>query len=241
MPLAFSGRKRRVISRLAAVWQRERKSAAHGVALNWAACSFYEHGRRRIGRPVVRRSACGAGNRQGVLAMIEILTTAEMARADQLTIAGGTDGYALMRRAGEAVAEVALEMAEVGPILVVAGRGKICGDDFVAATELARRGRAVSVMLLCSRDSLKGDAARAAADWHGPVLDCDPGRARKACAHYRRAVRRGAGPAGEGRSARDHRGDECERRADPRRRSAERHQRHHRGDHGRRLFAPPKP
>lgn len=28
-------------------------------------------------------------------------------------------------------------------------------------------------MLLCSRDTLKGDAARAAADWQGPVLDCD--------------------------------------------------------------------
>ena len=37
----------------------------------------------------------------------ELLTSAEMMRADQLTIAGGTDGYTLMRRAGLAVADAA--------------------------------------------------------------------------------------------------------------------------------------
>jgi hydroxyethylthiazole kinase-like uncharacterized protein yjeF len=108
------------------------------------------------------------------MAMIEILTTAEMARADRLTIEGGVEGYRLMLRAGEAVAAAAMDLAEEGPVLVVAGRGNNGGDGFVAATELKRRGREVAVMLLCSRDTLKGDAARAAADWQGPVLDCDP-------------------------------------------------------------------
>jgi ADP-dependent NAD(P)H-hydrate dehydratase / NAD(P)H-hydrate epimerase len=104
----------------------------------------------------------------------ELLTNAEMMRADQLTIAGGTDGYALMKRAGLAVADAASDLADEGPILVIAGRGNNGGDGFVAARELARRGRRVSVMLLCRRDTLKGDAALASADWRGDVRPCDP-------------------------------------------------------------------
>lgn len=103
----------------------------------------------------------------------ELLTNAEMTRADQLTIAAGTDGYTLMRRAGLAVAEAAIDLAPTGPILVIAGRGNNGGDGFVAATELAKRGCDVSVMLLCQRETLKGDAASAARDWRGFVRDCD--------------------------------------------------------------------
>jgi hydroxyethylthiazole kinase-like uncharacterized protein yjeF len=105
---------------------------------------------------------------------MEVLTTAEMERADRLAIAGGTPGFALMLRAGQAVAEAAMELAEQGPILVVAGRGNNGGDGFVAATELVARGRAVSIILLCDRDTLQGDAALAARGWKGPVLPCDP-------------------------------------------------------------------
>ena len=104
----------------------------------------------------------------------ELLTNAEMMRADQRTIADGTDGYTLMKRAGLAVAEAAADLAEEGLILVIAGRGNNGGDGFVAATELLRRGRDVAVMLLCQRDTLKGDAALAARDWPGEVLPCDP-------------------------------------------------------------------
>lgn len=106
---------------------------------------------------------------------VELLTSAEMTRADQLTIAAGTDGYTLMRRAGLAVADAASDLTERGPILVVAGRGNNGGDGFVAATELVRRGFDVSVMLLCERESLKGDAALAARYWNGPVLPWEPG------------------------------------------------------------------
>lgn len=105
---------------------------------------------------------------------MDVLTNTEMGEADRLTIAGGTDGYTLMQRAGQAVAEAAFDLAEGGPILVVAGRGNNGGDGFVAATALAARGCEVAVMLLCQRGTLKGDAAEAARDWKGPVLPCDP-------------------------------------------------------------------
>ena len=101
---------------------------------------------------------------------MELLTTAEMERADRLTIASGTSGFALMLSAGQAVAEAAIELVEEGSILVVAGRGNNGGDGFVAAAELAARGREVSVILLCERDSLQGDAALAARGWKYPVL-----------------------------------------------------------------------
>ncbi|CAN5183514.1 bifunctional ADP-dependent NAD(P)H-hydrate dehydratase/NAD(P)H-hydrate epimerase [soil metagenome] len=79
-----------------------------------------------------------------------------------------------MQEAGNAVADVAETMAEQGSIMVVAGRGNNGCDGFVAATELAARGRDVSIILLCDRATLKGDAALAAAAWKGEVLPCDP-------------------------------------------------------------------
>jgi hydroxyethylthiazole kinase-like uncharacterized protein yjeF len=105
---------------------------------------------------------------------MEVLTTAEMAQADQLTIAGGISGFDLMCNAGRAVADAASDLAGDGPILVIAGRGNNGGDGFVAAAELAGRGREVSVILLCDRATLKGDAALAAQAWKGEVLPCDP-------------------------------------------------------------------
>jgi hydroxyethylthiazole kinase-like uncharacterized protein yjeF len=105
---------------------------------------------------------------------MEVLTTTEMERADRLTITAGTPGFALMMSAGQAVAEAAMALVEEGPIMVVAGRGNNGGDGFVAAAELAARGRDVSVILLCERDSLHGDAALAARGWKYPVLPFNP-------------------------------------------------------------------
>src|SRR5271156_71236 len=105
---------------------------------------------------------------------MEVLTSAEMERADRLTIAAGTPGFALMLSAGQAVAGAAMDLVEQGPILVVAGRGNNGGDGFVAAAELAARGRQVALMLLCDPATLKGDAARAAQAWRGPIASCDP-------------------------------------------------------------------
>src|SRR5246500_2449911 len=105
---------------------------------------------------------------------MEVLTTAEMERADRLAIAAGTPDFALMLSAGQAVAEAAMELVEEGPILVIAGRGNNGGDGFVAAAELAARGREGSVVLLCERDSLHGDAAFPAGGWKYPVLPFNP-------------------------------------------------------------------
>ncbi|MGH6681010.1 MAG: NAD(P)H-hydrate dehydratase [Bradyrhizobium sp.] len=105
---------------------------------------------------------------------MELLTTAEMDRADRLTIAAGTPGFALMLSAGQAVAEAAADCVEEGPILVVAGPGNNGGDGFVAAAELAAQGREVSVVLMCERDALHGDAASAAKGWKHPVLPFTP-------------------------------------------------------------------
>lgn len=109
---------------------------------------------------------------------MEVLSAAEMSEADRLTVRDGKPSFDLMKQAGRAVAETALDLVreadEGGRILVVAGRGNNGGDGFVAATELAARGRDVAVILLCDRATLTGDAALAAGRWQGPVLPCDP-------------------------------------------------------------------
>jgi hydroxyethylthiazole kinase-like uncharacterized protein yjeF len=105
---------------------------------------------------------------------MEVLTSAEMERADRLTIAAGTPGFSLMLSAGQAVAQAAIDLVREGPIVVVAGPGNNGGDGFVAAAELAARGRDVSVSLLCERDSLQGDAASAARGWKYPLLPFNP-------------------------------------------------------------------
>src|ERR1700754_1811057 len=105
---------------------------------------------------------------------MEILTTAEMERADRRAIAAGTPGFALMLSAGQGVAEAAADLVEEGPIVVVAGPGNNGGDGFVAAAELAAQGREVSVIPMCERDALKGDAASAARGWKDSVVPFTP-------------------------------------------------------------------
>ncbi len=107
--------------------------------------------------------------------MFELLTSAEMAAADRLAIAGGIAGSELMESAGRAVAEAVAERHPSGSrIVVVAGPGNNGGDGFVAARLLAERGARVEVMLLGDIGRLKGDAALAAKKWTAPLAAAEP-------------------------------------------------------------------
>jgi ADP-dependent NAD(P)H-hydrate dehydratase / NAD(P)H-hydrate epimerase len=107
--------------------------------------------------------------------MIELLTTSEMARADQLTIAGGMPGIDLMERAGAAVAAAVAARHAVGSqVVVLAGPGNNGGDGFVAARLLAQRGFRVRLMHVGEIARLKGDAAIAAKNWTGPIEPASP-------------------------------------------------------------------
>ena len=102
-------------------------------------------------------------------APIPIITPQEMYRAEQAVISAGTAGFELMLRAGRGVAEAILDLYPVGRINVLCGPGGNGGDGFVAAAHLAERGWEVRVFLLGQAKSLTGDAAQAAALWHGPI------------------------------------------------------------------------
>ncbi len=106
--------------------------------------------------------------------MQELLTTAEMAEADRLTIAGGVPGIDLMENAGRAVADAVSAVLQGRRVVIVTGPGNNGGDGFVAARHLAERGYEVRVSFVGDRDRLKGDAALAADRWSGPVEEASP-------------------------------------------------------------------
>ncbi len=103
---------------------------------------------------------------------LALLTAAEMAEADRLTIEAGTPEAILMDRAGAAVAAEAERMwREVprGDVLVLCGPGNNGGDGFVAARRLRARRIPVRVALLGPREALRGAAAEAAEGWRDAV------------------------------------------------------------------------
>jgi ADP-dependent NAD(P)H-hydrate dehydratase / NAD(P)H-hydrate epimerase len=107
--------------------------------------------------------------------MNELLTTDEMAQADRLAIAGGVPGITLMENAGRAVADVVARRVPLGTrVAVVAGPGNNGGDGFIAARLLSARGYRVALLLVGSRDRLKGDAAEAAKRFTGPAEPAAP-------------------------------------------------------------------
>ncbi|HVA81632.1 MAG TPA: NAD(P)H-hydrate epimerase, partial [Candidatus Binataceae bacterium] len=94
-----------------------------------------------------------------------LLTAGESRELDRISQEKyGVDSYALMTRAGEAVADTVAERypaAASAGVLVVCGKGNNGGDAMVAARRLHQGGAAVRVALLGWGGDLKGDAARA--------------------------------------------------------------------------------
>src|SRR5215207_5570419 len=110
---------------------------------------------------------------------LELLTPAEMARADAAAITGGVPGIALMEAAGRAVALAARRWFRPCRTLVLAGPGNNAGDGYVAARLLERAGWPVAVAAL-SPPRPGGDAALAAAAWRGPMAEFGPAQAARA-------------------------------------------------------------
>ena len=110
------------------------------------------------------------------MASDELLTAAEMGRADARAIELGVPGLTLMENAGRAVAEAATALASRpgAAIAVVCGPGNNGGDGFVAARLLRQQGYRVCLGLLGRRDALKGDAAEMASRWGEPVEPLTP-------------------------------------------------------------------
>lgn len=109
--------------------------------------------------------------------MEDLLTPAEMAQADAHAVASGTPVAVLMERAGWAVAQAIRARLRPCRVLVACGPGNNGGDGYVAARLLAREGWPVATAALAPP---RGDAAAAAARWHGPTVPFLPEHAARA-------------------------------------------------------------
>jgi hydroxyethylthiazole kinase-like uncharacterized protein yjeF len=115
-----------------------------------------------------------APNRMQALAgRIELLTPAEMARADAASPALGVPGPVLMEAAGRAVARAVAARFRPRRVLVLAGPGNNGGDGYVAARLLAERGWPITLAAL-GPPRPGSDAAGAAARWRGPMVPFVP-------------------------------------------------------------------
>jgi hydroxyethylthiazole kinase-like uncharacterized protein yjeF len=91
-----------------------------------------------------------------------LLTPEEMTAVDTAAAASGIPSYALMQRAGAAVAASLLRnFPAVLRAVVLCGPGNNGGDGYVAACLVADSGVAVVVFQMGEPEKLKGDAARA--------------------------------------------------------------------------------
>ena len=109
----------------------------------------------------------------------ELLTPAEMGRADALAPALGVPSPTLMENAGQSVTRAIAARIRPCRTLVLAGPGNNGGDGYVAARLLADRGWPVTVAAL-TPPRLGSDAAGAAARWRGPAARFAPEEAARA-------------------------------------------------------------
>lgn len=100
--------------------------------------------------------------------MFEILSAAEMKKADAAAIAAGTPAHALVSAAAAGLAGAIENFMPPCRVLFLCGAGHNGSDGFVAAQMLSKKeGWQVRVACLVKKNELKGDAAEAAAAWEG--------------------------------------------------------------------------
>lgn len=108
------------------------------------------------------------------MAGLELLTCAQMYRADALAIEAGKTGQVLMENAGQGIAREITARFDRRPTTILCGPGNNGGDGFVVARVLKEAGWPVRVGLLGEKGALRGDAATMASSWNGEVEALTP-------------------------------------------------------------------
>lgn len=105
---------------------------------------------------------------------LALLTCEEMRDAEQAAYAQGVENYALMQRAGEAVALHILNRYAPCRTIVLCGPGNNGGDGYICAEVLRGKGWDVTVATLTPlTQTMPPDAARAAKAWQGQTILCE--------------------------------------------------------------------
>ncbi|MDY0008087.1 MAG: NAD(P)H-hydrate dehydratase [Bdellovibrionales bacterium] len=100
--------------------------------------------------------------------MLEILTAAEMKKADAAALATGTPAHALVSAAAAGLAQAVESFIPPCRVLFLCGKGYNGADGFVAAQMLSQKtGWQIRVACTEKISTLKGDIAEAAAAWQG--------------------------------------------------------------------------
>ncbi len=92
-----------------------------------------------------------------------VLSNAQMRAADRYTIEGGVPSLDLMERAGKALANSAIKLANGGEVLCVCGGGNNGGDGFVCARLLREAG--VKTTAFCNAEKRSPDCAEMEKRW----------------------------------------------------------------------------